>query len=106
MSLGPRRGSIVAAEPPGSRDPDSLRAAWDLRCDVVHEAQQHVRTGLEWREHEPARSSSRNLQGPAEVADRRGERGQAMEHLDRAGELFSRHGTKLCLDQVLAKKQI
>ena len=29
-----------------------------------------------------------------------------MEHLDRAGELFSRHGTKLCLDQVLAKKQI
>ena len=46
------------------------------------------------------------LQGLAEVAERRGERGQAMEYLDRAGELFSRHGAKLYLDQVLAKKQI
>ena len=31
---------------------------------------------------------------------------QAMEYLDRAGELFSRHGAKLYRDQVLAKKQI
>ena len=29
-----------------------------------------------------------------------------MEHLDRAGELFSQHGAKLYLDQVLAKKEI
>ena len=29
-----------------------------------------------------------------------------MEYLDRAGELFSRYGAKLYLDQVLAKKQI
>ena len=29
-----------------------------------------------------------------------------MEYLDRVGELFSRHGAKLCLDQVLAKKEI
>lgn len=28
-----------------------------------------------------------------------------MEHLDRAGELFSRYGAKLHLDQVLARKQ-
>jgi len=28
-----------------------------------------------------------------------------MGYLDRAGELFSRHGAKLYLDQVLAKKQ-
>ena len=48
----------------------------------------------------------RNLQGLAEVAERRGEQQQAREHLDRAGELFSRHGAKLYLDQVLAKKQI
>ena len=27
-----------------------------------------------------------------------------MEHLDRAGELFSRYGAKLYLDQVIAKK--
>ena len=29
-----------------------------------------------------------------------------MEHLDRAGELFSGHGAKLYLRQVLAKKEI
>ena len=29
-----------------------------------------------------------------------------MEYLARAGELFSRHGAKLYLDQVLAKKQL
>ena len=29
-----------------------------------------------------------------------------MEHIDRAGELFSRYGAKLYFDQVLAKKQI
>ena len=42
----------------------------------------------------------------AEVAERRGERERAMEYRDRAGELFSRHGAKLYLDQVLAKKEI
>jgi hypothetical protein len=29
-----------------------------------------------------------------------------MQHLDRAATLFSKHGAKLYLDQVLAKKQI
>ena len=29
-----------------------------------------------------------------------------MGHLDRAGELCSRHGAKLYLEQVLAKKEI
>jgi hypothetical protein len=46
------------------------------------------------------------VQGLAEVAELHGEREQAMEYLDRAGELFSRHGAKLYLDQVLAKKEI
>ena len=45
-------------------------------------------------------------QGLADVAERRGEREQAIEHFDPAGEPFSRHGTKLYLDQVLAKTQI
>ncbi len=45
-------------------------------------------------------------QAPRDAAARRGEQQQAMEHLDRAGELFSRYGAKLYLDQVLAKKQI
>ena len=48
----------------------------------------------------------RILQGLTEVVERRGEQPQATEHLDRAGELFSRYGAKLYLDQVLAKKEI
>ena len=31
---------------------------------------------------------------------------EAMEHLDRTGERFSRHGAKRYLDQMLAKKEI
>jgi tetratricopeptide (TPR) repeat protein len=48
--------------------------------------------------------AARCLEGLAEVATRRGEREQAMEYLDRAGKLFSRHGARLYLDQVLAKQ--
>ena len=48
----------------------------------------------------------RCLQGLAGVAERRGEQQQAMEYLNRAGELFSRYGAKLYLDHVLAKKGI
>ena len=86
---------------------DQLRGNLALRLDLVDEAEQWFRTGLEWseREHCPV-EQGRNLQGLAEVAERRGEQQQAMEHLDRAGELFSRYGAKLYLDQVLAKKQI
>ena len=50
--------------------------------------------------------AGRCLQGLAEVAERRGQHAEAMEHLDRAGELFSRHGAKLYLNRVLAKKEI
>ena len=47
-----------------------------------------------------------SLQGLAEVAERRGAQQQAMEYLGSVGELFSRYGAKLYLDQVLAEKQI
>ena len=50
--------------------------------------------------------AGRCYQGLAEVAERRGDHALAMQHLDAAGELFSRHGAKLYLDQVLAKKEI
>jgi hypothetical protein len=36
----------------------------------------------------------------------RGEHAPAMEHLDRAGALFSRCRAKFFLDQVIAKKEI
>lgn len=48
----------------------------------------------------------RCLQGLADVAERRGDMETARVHLDAAGELFAQHGgTKLYLNQVLAKKQ-
>ncbi len=86
---------------------DQLRGNLALRLDLVGEAEQWFRTGLEWAERERCPvEQGRNLQGLAEVAERRGEQQQAMEHLDAAGELFNRYGAKLYLDQVLAKKEI
>jgi hypothetical protein len=70
-------------------------------------AEAHFRTGLEWCERERCPvEAGRCHQGLAEVAERRGDHALAMQHLDAAGELFSRHGAKLYLDQVLAKKEI
>ena len=60
---------------------------------------------LGWTERERCPvEQGRNLQGLAEVAERRGEPQQALEHLQRAGELFSRHSAKLYLDEVIARK--
>ena len=88
---------------------DYLRGAISLRLDRVDEAEQHFRTGLEWASRPDVRfevDAGRCLQGLAEVAERRGQHLEAMQHLDAAGELFARHGAKLYLDQVIAKKQI
>jgi hypothetical protein len=40
------------------------------------------------------------------VAERRGDLEAAREHLNAAGALFSQHGAKLYLDQVIAKKEL
>ena len=48
--------------------------------------------------------TGRNLVGLADVAERRGDRGLALQHLEAAGALFERHGAKLYLDQVRAKQ--
>ena len=86
---------------------DLMRGDLALRLDLLDEAEQHLRVGLEWCEQgELHIDEGRCLQGLAEVAERRGEQQQAMKHLDAAGELFSQRGAKLYLDQVLAKKQI
>ena len=45
-------------------------------------------------------------QALAEIEERRDNLEAAREHLDTAGELFARHGAKLYLDQVIAKKEI
>ena len=86
---------------------DKVRGQFAFRLDLIDEAERHFRTGLEWAERERCPvEAGRCLQGLAELAERGGKHAEAMEHLDRAGELFSRHGAKLYLDQVLAKKEI
>ena len=88
---------------------DYLRGAIALKLDRVDEAEQHFRAGIEWASGPTVCfevDTGRNLQGLAEVAERRGNHALAMQHLDAAGELFARQGAKLYLDQVLAKKEI
>jgi tetratricopeptide (TPR) repeat protein len=95
--------------PFGHVNPDALRGWLALRFDAVDEAEQHFNTGLEWASRPDVRfgvDAGRCHQGLADVAERRGDHAQAMQHLDRAGALFSQHGAKLYLDQVLAKKEI
>lgn len=77
----------------------ALPGAW-----VDEPAQRHL-SGLEPTERERCPvDQGRNLQGLAKVAERRGEQ-RALEHIDRAGGLFSRYWAQLYLDQVLAKRQ-
>ncbi len=76
-----------------------------MRLGKDDEAKEWYRTGLEWseREHCPI-EQGRNLQGLAEIAERRGQRREQMQYLDRAAALFQRYGATLYLKQVLAKK--
>jgi hypothetical protein len=93
----------------GHVNPDALRGWLALRFDQLDEAEQHFNTGLEWASRPDVRfgvDAGRCHQGLADVAERRGDHALATEHLDAAGELFAKHGAKLYLDQVLAKKQI
>jgi tetratricopeptide (TPR) repeat protein len=100
---------LLRSLPFGHVNPDALRGWLALRFGQLDEAEQHFNTGLEWASRPDVRfgvDAGRCLQGLAEVAERRGDHALAMQHLDRAGALFSQHGAKLYLDQVLAKKEI
>ena len=72
---------------------------------LVGDAEQHFQAGLERSSERGVVGLAQNREGLAEVAERRGDHALAMQHLDTAGELFSRHGAKLYLDEVLAKKE-
>ena len=96
---GPSGGTVVTL--------DGLRGALALRLDKVEEAEEWYRIGLEWAERERCPiEQGRCLQGLAEVAERRGQRREQMQNLDRAAALFQRNGAKFYLNQVLKKKEI
>jgi tetratricopeptide (TPR) repeat protein len=84
-----------------------LAGLLDLHFDRLESAETRLRHALAWcgRERCPI-EAGRCHQGLAEVAERRGDHTAALEHLERAGALFSQHGARLFLDQVLAKKEI
>ena len=77
----------------GCRHPfphDAVCGTLALALDRIDEAEAHFRSGVEWWEQEGVEPLlGQYLQGLAEVAERRGEREQAMEHFDRAGALLA-----------------
>ena len=84
---------------------DHIRGHLALRLDLVDEAEQHFRIGLDWCERERCPiEAGRCLQGLAEVARRRGSAASAFELLDRAAVLFQRWGAKRYLDEIVARK--
>jgi serine/threonine protein kinase/class 3 adenylate cyclase len=84
---------------------DVLRGALALHLGLVEDAQEHYRTGFEWatRERCPG-EAGRCLQGLADVAERKGNVHEALQHIDRAIALFQQYGARLYLDQAVAMK--
>jgi eukaryotic-like serine/threonine-protein kinase len=76
-----------------------------LHLGEIDAAEERFREGLAWCERERCPiEAGRCLQGLAEVSERRGERAEALQLLDRAAALFQQHGAKLYLDRVITKK--
>ena len=102
--------AIAFRDPPGEFDPTGrssqrARAGLKLHLGLVEEAQVQFQHALAWSERERCPvEAGRCLQGLAEIAERRGNAGEAMRLLDHAGELFRQHGAKLYLDRVISRK--
>ena len=95
-SPGPDR---LVYEPISARCVLRVLAGVALRLDELEEAGNWYRDALEWAERERCPvEAGRCHQGLAELAERHGDHALASQHLDAAGELFSRHGAKLYLD--------
>ena len=76
-----------------------------LATGLTDVAEAFFEESLEWSVAQKAVvEEGRSHQGLAGVAARRGNRPLAMEHLDKAAEIFQRHGLSFYLDQVIAKK--
>ncbi len=96
---------ILRYSPADARGLDHIRGALALRLERIDEAEAWYRTGLEWSEREGCPvEAGRCLHGLAEVAERRGQTREALQHLDRAIALFQQHGARLYLDRALALK--
>ena len=86
---------------------DRTRATWAVALEEFEEAERLVRAGLEWTQRERCPvEEGRCHQLLADLLERRGEAREAAIHLDAAGDLFSEHGARLYLDQVLEKKDL
>jgi tetratricopeptide (TPR) repeat protein len=101
----------VLAYPPShsfdvnGRSAQRTRGLLKLQQGLVDDAEQDFRSALAWCERERCPvEAGRCLQGLAEIAERRGNTAEAMQLLDRAGELFRQHGAKLYLDRVTTRK--
>ena len=90
----------------GAHSLDRFRGDLALQLGQLVEAEKWYQLGFEicTRERCPV-ELGRCHQGLAAIAEKRGDTAGAREHLDLAGELFSKHGAKLFLDQVLKKKE-
>ena len=90
----------------GARGLDRIRGGLALRLDLADAAEQHFHAGLSWAERERCPvEQGRCLQGLAEVAMRRRERGEAIRELERAAELFERHGAGLYLERARTRQR-
>jgi len=86
---------------------DWLRGALAVRLGMPEAAKLHFNDGLELcrREKLPF-GEGLCLEGLADIAEQRGEHDLAMEHLDTAGDLYSRFGATRYLNRVIARKEI
>ncbi len=101
------RCATIRWDPITTRGADAIRGALALRLGLLDEAQAHFDTGREWsRDNRLAVEEARNIEGLAEVAERRGDHARATGHLDAAGALFAKAGAKFYLERLLAKKEI
>jgi len=98
---------------------EAVLGPWELECLPVIEGAlwqrlgdvARARTALERAEAWARREGApiylgRALLGLAELEQQEGSHETALETLDDAGELLSRHGARMYLDEVIAKKEI
>ncbi|MGI8551831.1 MAG: hypothetical protein ACR2PL_13745 [Dehalococcoidia bacterium] len=77
-----------------------------LSAGYLEEAEERLREALAWSERERCPvEAGRCLQGLAEVAERRGQRAEALAYLERAAALFEQYGAKLYLGQVREQRE-